>query len=64
VFITLRKNSQISPEAVLQHCRATMARHMVPKQVVVLDRLPTNAHGKVVKALLRTQGSAPQTLPV
>lgn len=64
VFITLRKGSPISPDAVLQHCRATMARHMVPKQIVVLDRLPTNAHGKVVKAMLRGQSAGGQAVKV
>ncbi len=53
VFVTLRQGAQVSAGDVLQHCRAHMARHMVPKQVFVLDRLPTNAHGKVVKSVLR-----------
>jgi acyl-CoA synthetase (AMP-forming)/AMP-acid ligase II len=32
-----------------------MARHMIPKEIVVIDSLPTNAHGKVVKAMLREE---------
>jgi acyl-CoA synthetase (AMP-forming)/AMP-acid ligase II len=55
IFVTLRKGAQLRPDDVLQHCRATMARHMIPKQVFVVENLPTNAHGKVVKSALRQQ---------
>jgi acyl-CoA synthetase (AMP-forming)/AMP-acid ligase II len=53
VFLTLRKGARIATDDVLNHCRVSMARHMVPRQVVVVDSLPTNAHGKIVKSLLR-----------
>jgi acyl-coenzyme A synthetase/AMP-(fatty) acid ligase len=52
-FVVLRKGSQLHEEDVQQYCRENMARYMVPSQVVLVDNLPTNAHGKVVKSLLK-----------
>jgi long-chain acyl-CoA synthetase len=37
----------------MAHCRQSMARHMVPKEVIFIDSLPMNAHGKVIKAKLK-----------
>ncbi len=59
VFVTIRKQAKLSPADILNHCRLSMARHMVPKRVVILDSLPTNAHGKVIKALLRQETPPP-----
>jgi len=53
VFVTLQSSSHISPDDIINYCRQKMARHMVPKEVIILDRLPMNAHGKVVKSKLR-----------
>ena len=58
VFVTLRQGSQISSDGILQHCRATMARHMVPREIVIRESLPTNAHGKIVKSVLRQEAEA------
>jgi acyl-CoA synthetase (AMP-forming)/AMP-acid ligase II len=53
VFVVLQKKAEITPDFILAHCRKTMARHMVPKEIVILDKLPMNAHGKFVKSALR-----------
>jgi long-chain acyl-CoA synthetase len=53
VFVTLRSGSAATPEEMLRKCRASMARHMVPKEITILEAMPTNANGKVVKARLR-----------
>jgi acyl-CoA synthetase (AMP-forming)/AMP-acid ligase II len=55
VFITLRDGSSLIPRDVIAHCIRRLAQHMVPKEVVVVDQLPMNAHGKVVKAELRAR---------
>jgi acyl-CoA synthetase (AMP-forming)/AMP-acid ligase II len=34
-----------------------MARHMVPKEITILDCMPVNSSGKVVKAVLREQAA-------
>ena len=53
VFVVIRKNSPLTPENILEHCRKRLARHMLPRDVVPIDKLPMNAHGKLVKSALR-----------
>jgi len=53
VFITLRKGSNLTEQDIISHCRQRMAHYMVPKHVVIVDCLPTNAHGKIIKSALR-----------
>jgi acyl-coenzyme A synthetase/AMP-(fatty) acid ligase len=57
VFATLRSGSTLRPEDVVAHCARRLAHHMVPKEVVIVDRLPMNAHGKVVKTELRARAA-------
>jgi acyl-CoA synthetase (AMP-forming)/AMP-acid ligase II len=59
VFVTLHKGSTLAPADIIAHCVKTMAHHMVPSEVIVVDRLPLNAHGKVIKAELK--GWVPQS---
>lgn len=63
VYVTLRTDSQITPEAIIAHYRQRMALHMVPQEVVILKNLPLNDNGKVLKSVLRQQAleqSTPQ----
>lgn len=53
VFVTLRSGSPLQASDIIAFCAQRLARHMVPSDVVILDRLPLNAHGKVVKSALR-----------
>jgi long-chain acyl-CoA synthetase len=53
VFVTIKKGSRITSGELLTHCKGRMARFMVPKEIVIVDRLPLNAHGKIVKSELR-----------
>jgi acyl-CoA synthetase (AMP-forming)/AMP-acid ligase II len=49
----------VEPQAVILHCRQQLAAYKVPQRVEIMDDLPRNAGGKVVKALLRqTKGDA------
>jgi len=52
VFVTLRAGSALTPQAIIQHCGQNLARHMIPKEVVIVDSLPLNGHGKIVKSKL------------
>ncbi|GAA3465213.1 non-ribosomal peptide synthetase [Saccharothrix longispora] len=58
------------PEALTAHCAARLPDYMVPDGVVVLERMPLNANGKVDKAALppfeeaRTTGFVPPRGPV
>jgi fatty-acyl-CoA synthase len=46
-FVVLR--SEVSEDALKQHVRDHLANYKVPRDIVVLDELPRNATGKVVK---------------
>jgi len=53
VFVVIRKNSPMTTGQIIEHCQLHLARHMIPKDVIKLDKLPTNAHGKLMKSALR-----------
>jgi acyl-CoA synthetase (AMP-forming)/AMP-acid ligase II len=46
-----------TPEELIEHCRRQLARFKVPKDVVLVDALPRNPSGKVLKRELRTRTS-------
>ena len=52
-FVVRRSGAELAAQDILRHCRETLAAYMVPKEVVFLERLPMNAHGKIVKNDLR-----------
>src|SRR5690606_37914483 len=43
----------IADTSILRHCRQNLAGYKVPQRVVVVDALPRNTNGKVVKGDLR-----------
>ncbi len=47
-----------SPESVIAWCRENMANYKVPRRVEVVDELPTNASGKIMKFVLRERARA------
>jgi long-chain acyl-CoA synthetase len=53
IFVTVKKDSSVTPGELLAYCKTRMVRFMVPKEIVVVDQLPLNAHGKVVKSALK-----------
>jgi fatty-acyl-CoA synthase len=42
-----------TPEELVDHCRAQLAKFKVPKQVMFVDELPRNPSGKILKRELR-----------
>jgi fatty-acyl-CoA synthase len=46
--------SATTPEELIEHCRRQLARFKVPKDVVLIDELPRNPSGKVLKRELRS----------
>ncbi len=52
-FVTAKKLQNIDPEEITEYLKGRMANYKVPKKVVVLDSLPHNASGKILKKDLR-----------
>ncbi|HLN05540.1 MAG TPA: long-chain fatty acid--CoA ligase [Acidimicrobiales bacterium] len=52
-FVVLRQDQKVSPDELIDHCRARLARFKVPKAITFLDALPRNPSGKVLKRELR-----------
>lgn len=46
---------QLSLEDVQSFCEGKLARFKIPKQIEIIDKLPRNATGKVLKNVLRSQ---------
>ncbi len=42
----------LDPRPIREHCRAQLASYKVPERVVVVDVLPRNAMGKIVRSEL------------
>jgi fatty-acyl-CoA synthase len=49
IFLVLREGVKISEDDVLGHCAQKLAKFKVPRSVEVIDALPRNATGKVLK---------------
>jgi acyl-CoA synthetase (AMP-forming)/AMP-acid ligase II len=60
-FVTLRQGASASAEEIGGWARDNMANYKAPRKVIVLDALPLNASGKVLKPTLR-QGALDGTL--
>jgi fatty-acyl-CoA synthase len=50
--------AKVTPEAVIAHVRSRLARYKAPKRVVIAERLPRTASGKLQKNLLRERALA------
>ena len=53
-YVVLHAAATTTPEDLLEHCRQHLARFKIPKEVVLLDALPRNPSGKVLKRELRS----------
>jgi acyl-CoA synthetase (AMP-forming)/AMP-acid ligase II len=58
-FVVLRSTDPGIGPAILAWCRDEMANYKVPRAIEIVDELPVNATGKVVKDELRARVSAP-----
>lgn len=54
-FVTLHTDVQLSVQQIQREVRAYLEAFMIPKEIVVVDKLPTSLNGKFVKAILRTR---------
>jgi fatty-acyl-CoA synthase len=51
-FVELKPGTELSEQAVIEHCRSHLARFKVPKSVV-FGELPKTSTGKIQKFMLR-----------
>ena len=57
-FVVARPGESVDPDEVVAFCREHMANYKVPRSVEVVDALPRNASGKVLKFELRDKAVA------
>jgi long-chain acyl-CoA synthetase len=56
-FVVPRINASTTPEQVRRFCKTRLPFQLVPREIVVLDTLPKNDSGKVLKEQLRSYGA-------
>ncbi len=56
-FVVLRPGQSLDAETLIPWCRERMANYKVPRYVTVVDALPLNASGKVLKFELRDRAT-------
>jgi acyl-CoA synthetase (AMP-forming)/AMP-acid ligase II len=56
-FVIARAGRDITPDDVAAFSRANMANYKVPRHVYIVDELPLNASGKVLKTELRVRAA-------
>jgi acyl-CoA synthetase (AMP-forming)/AMP-acid ligase II len=56
-YVVVSPEATTTPDALVEHCRAQLAKFKVPKNVILIDELPRNPSGKVLKRELRLRGS-------
>ena len=56
-YVVLHASATATPEELVEHCRRQLAKFKVPKDVVLIDALPRNPSGKVLKRELRDRPS-------
>jgi acyl-CoA synthetase (AMP-forming)/AMP-acid ligase II len=63
-FVVPMPGAVITPDEVIAYARSQMANYKVPRQVSIVDELPLNATGKVLKQVLRDRlGEAGPLVP-
>ncbi len=45
-------HNNVTPELIREHCEAQLARYKIPADIRIVESLPTNASGKIMKHLL------------
>ncbi len=54
-FVIARPGAEVTESEIIAFCRERLANFKVPRSVRVVDTLPRNASGKVLKYELRAQ---------
>ena len=48
-YVVARPGTKLSESDVINYCRSQLAKYKVPSSVVLLDELPHNATGKIMR---------------
>lgn len=59
--VVARPDAQLTPSALIEHCRPRMARFMLPRYIRMMTALPKTPTDKIEKGPLRQQGVTPDT---
>jgi acyl-CoA synthetase (AMP-forming)/AMP-acid ligase II len=57
-FVVARPDATVAPDELIAWAREHMANYKVPRYIEVVDALPLNASGKVLKYELRARARA------
>lgn len=57
-FVSLKPGAQATPKEIIAFCKEHMPRHQYPRQVEIVDELPRNEAGEILRQKLRAQESA------
>ncbi|WP_281690258.1 class I adenylate-forming enzyme family protein [Pseudonocardia thermophila] len=55
-FVSLRPGQTVQPEELITFCKERMAAYKYPRLVEILDEIPKNASGKLLRRELRNRG--------
>lgn len=55
-YVAMDSGCEVTAKALRENCRQQLGRHQIPKRFVILDELPKNAAGKILKRELRKHG--------
>jgi fatty-acyl-CoA synthase len=55
--VIAKKGETVTPEDIMEHCRANLASFKRPRSVYFVDELPRNPMGKILKKQLREEYS-------
>ena len=58
VFVSLKPGTQATPKEIIAFCKERMLRHQYPRQVEIVDELPKNELGEILRRELRERESA------
>jgi long-chain acyl-CoA synthetase len=54
-FVILSEDADLDEETLIDHCRDHLARYKCPNKVIIVDELPRNAAGKLLRRALPNQ---------
>ncbi len=59
-FVIPVEGADVTADELREHCRTTLASYKLPKRVHLVDAVPVDAQGKILKRELRRRGARPE----